>query len=62
LVNADKVDETAVARGKLEPQKDIKEEVYLTDTFHIDAKDAVKARKILINFNSKQIQDRVEQL
>lgn len=61
-----KVDETGVARGRLEPQKGtLKQEVDFSETVtkvHIEEGNAVKAGDILIEFDSRQIQDRVQQL
>ncbi|MDJ0557133.1 MAG: HlyD family efflux transporter periplasmic adaptor subunit [Microcoleaceae cyanobacterium MO_207.B10] len=61
-----KVDETGVARGRLEPQKGtLKQEVDFAETVkkvHIEEGDTVKAGDILIEFDSRQIQDKLQQL
>ena len=61
-----KVDETGVARGRLEPQKGtLKQEVDFAETVkkvHIEEGDTVKVGDILIEFDSRQIQDQLQQL
>ena len=59
-----KVDETGIARGRLEPLNGtVKQETDFTETvkkIHVDEGDTVEAGEVLIEFETRQVEDRLQ--